>query len=121
SARRRCAARSPPAGRAGRSSRGSSASAVSWRTPSTLDVRGAPPARPPASGMPVPPLVDAGEPGVFGGPDHDVRHTGRDLLVASGAAVRLRRGAAGDRADRPPAVRPGLYGVGAPADANLVQ
>src|SRR5215469_15017784 len=69
----------------------------------------------PAGSVPVPALVQgeaAGHPGAVGGPGHHVRGPRHDLLVASGAAVRLGRRRAGHPADDPVAVRPRLDALG---------
>jgi hypothetical protein len=49
--------------------------------------------------------ADVGRPG-----DH-MRQPGADLLVTSGAPVRLRGGATGDRTHQPFALAPGLHGL----------
>src|ERR671911_1999506 len=65
--------------------------------------------------MPVPslPCSTAGEGAALDRPGDDVRRRRRDQLIAAGAPVRLRRGAAGEPAYDPVAVGPGLDRVGA--------
>ena len=57
----------------------------------------------------------------FGVPRHDVRHPGRDLLVAARTAVRLRGRPTGHRAYHPVPVRPLLHRLDATARPLVVE